>query len=411
MYDQSFGPNSLLALLRDSDFKNKPELMVTGPTEASAAAFRADALFWNDNPLEALHVKGKQVFRPSSFQSDLILRKIGNNIRNSFHLRTRGRRFIVDSLISHLGEGLPYRIYKRDVHRFYPSFPHSDVLATVRLSGKLPLLTMRLLERVFSGHEHLGGHGLPLGLGLSAVLSEVMMATFDETFKSHPNVRFYARYVDDIVVVSNGEEKPDEFASLLNKCLPKGLRFNNLKSIMRETDPNDPVTAPPIAFSYLGYSIQVATATKKELENTGRKVTVDLSPAKAKKIKTRVIRTLHSYVSQPDFPLLKKRLAFLTSNTTLPVAGQSIKRLIGIYHTYPLITVHPNCSLHTLDSFVRFLLLSSNGRLTRQLQQSLTRKQRAQLLAMSFVDGYQNRRFISVSTAQLRIVRRCWLNE
>jgi hypothetical protein len=109
MYDYSFGPDSLLALLRESDFRKMPQLTVTGPTESSAAAFRAEALFWNDNPLEALHVKGKQVFRPSSFQSDLILRKIRNNIRNSFHLRTRGRRFIVDALISHLGEGLPYR--------------------------------------------------------------------------------------------------------------------------------------------------------------------------------------------------------------------------------------------------------------------------------------------------------------
>jgi Reverse transcriptase (RNA-dependent DNA polymerase) len=411
MYDYSFGPQSLLAQLRESDFRKMPQLTVTGPTESSAAAFRADALFWNDNPLEVLHVKGKQVFRPSSFQSDLILRKIRNNIRNSFHLRTRGRRFIVDALISHLGEGLPYRVYKRDVHRFYPSFSHSDVLKTIESRGRLPLLTIRLLERVFEGHDRLGGSGLPLGLGLSAVLSEMMMSTFDETFRSYPDVRFYARYVDDIVVITNGDEVPSDFTALLTSSLPKKLKFNSLKNVMRETDPSAPVTAPSISFSYLGYSIRVAAATKKELESIGRQVTVDLSPDKAKKIKTRVIRTLHSHITQPDFTLLKKRLAFLTSNTTLPVEGQSIKRLIGIYHTYPLLTVDSNSKLHELDAFLRMLLLSSSGRLTKRLQPLLTRKQRAQLLAMSFVEGYQKKRFISISAAQLKVVKRCWLNE
>ena len=350
MYDQSFGPSSLLALLRESDFRGNPLLKFTGSTEAAAAAIRAEALFWKDNPLESLHVRGKRVFRPSSLQNDLILRKIRDNIRHSFHPRTRGRRFIVSSLVSHLGEGLPCRVYKRDIHRFYPSFSHSDVLKAVRLRGRVSLLTVRLLERVFEEHERLGGSGLPFGLGLSAVLSELMMATFDERFRSHTAVRFYARYVDDIIIVTNREETPHDFKASLISSLPNGLRFNSLKSSERETDPNDSPTAPPISFSYLGYSINVAAAAKKQLEATGRQVTVDLSLAKARKLKTRVVRVLHSHISQPNFSLLKKRIAFLTSNATLPVSGQSIKRLIGIYYTYPLLTMQTGSRLHDLGA-------------------------------------------------------------
>ncbi len=411
MYDESFGPNSLLALIRESDLKKMPQLILTGPTEASAASIRAEALFWNVNPLQALHVRGKQVFRPSSFQSALILRKMTQNIRRSFHMRTRGRRFIVETLISHLREGLPYRIYKRDVYHFYPSFSHSEVLKAVHSTGRLSWFTKRLLERVFEEHARLGGSGLPPGLGLSAVLSELMMFNFDETFRSHPHVRFYARYVDDIVIVTNRDEVVEEHNVLLRRALPRGLRYNSLKNVLCETnDPDTPIRSAPINFSYLGYTINVATASKGALNSTGRKVTVDLSQVKAKKIKTRVIRALHSHVSQPDFLLLRRRIAFLTSNTALPVSGQSVKRLVGIYHTYPLITVQLGSRLHELDRFLRHLLLSSNGRLTTSLHLSLTREQRTQLLALSFVEGYQARRFINISASQLETIKRCWLN-
>jgi hypothetical protein len=180
MYDQSFGPNSLLSLLRENDFNHNPQLIVTGPTEASAAAIRADALFWDDNPLETLHVRGKKVFRASSLQNDLILKKIRNNIRRSFHVRTRGRRYIVETLLSHLREGLPYRVYKRDVHRFYPSFSHSEVLRKVDSSEQLSWLTKRLLKRVFEGHERLGGkvsESKP-GSGIETASPERMMLLF-----------------------------------------------------------------------------------------------------------------------------------------------------------------------------------------------------------------------------------------
>jgi hypothetical protein len=411
MYDQSFGVNSLLGLFRDGDRAKIPN--ITGPETAiaTAAAREAENLFGTTNPLEPLHVRGKEVFRPSTFQVELILRKITQNLRHSFRQRSRGRRFIVETLVAHLAEGLPYRIYKRDVYHFYPSFVQAEVQSAVESYSRISRLTKRLLERIFDGHRRLGGSGLPLGLGLSAALSELMMLNFDNHLRSHPNVRFYARYVDDIVLVTNGSEPRDEFSRMVASALPRGLRFNALKNLVRETDPEDPATARGIAFSYLGYSIAVKPSSKRQRNETGREVEVDLSPAKTKKIKTRIVRALHSHVEQPDFQLLKKRLTFLASNTSLPAAGQSVKRLIGIYHTYPLITLYPGCMLYELDRFLRFLVLSGNGRLTSKLRPLLGRDQRSQLLSISFVGGFQGRRFVHVSRTQLSEIRKCWMNE
>jgi hypothetical protein len=238
-----------------------------------------------------------------------------------------------------------------------------------------------------------------------------MMRTFDEKLKSNPHVRFYARYVDDIVLITNGDESADEFSSLLRSSLPRGLSFNSLKTFSQETDPPVPAQFMGIQFCYLGYSISVETSTKEQLKTIGRKVVVDLSPAKTKKIKTRIIRALRDHSLNPDFALLKKRIAFLASNTSLPVAGQSVRRLVGIYHTYPLITVQAGCMLHELDRFFRYLVLSPKGRSLAILAQTLTRSHRSQLLGLSFLEGYTNRRFISVSRVQLGAIRKCWANE
>jgi len=411
MYDQSFGESSLFGLFRDSDLSKMPHLAITGKAVASAAAAHAEAIFGGTNPLQELHVRGKQVYRSSSFQDELILRKVTHNIRRSFHQRSRGRRFIVETLVAHLAEGLPYRVYKRDVHRFYPSFLHQEVQQVIESDGRLSWLTKRLVERILAGHTALNGTGLPVGLGLSAVLSELMMRTFDEKLKSNPHVRFYARYVDDIVLITNGEESEDEFSRLLRSSLPRGLSFNSLKTFSQETDPPAPAQFMGIHFCYLGYSIRVETSTKEQLKTIGRKVDVDLSPAKTKKIKTRIVRALRAHSLNPDFALLKKRIAFLASNTSLPVAGQSVRRLVGIYHTYPLITVQAGSMLHELDRFCRYLVLSPKGRSLDGLAQTLTRSHRSQLLGLSFLEGYTKRRFISVSRVQLGAIRKCWANE
>ncbi len=48
--------------------------------------------------------------------------------------------------------------------------------------------------------------GLPRGVPLSATLSEYSMKRFDRFVSTLPEVYYYARYVDDIVIVTGARE-------------------------------------------------------------------------------------------------------------------------------------------------------------------------------------------------------------
>lgn len=416
MHDESFSRASLQMLIRNSDLKNVPFFAVRGAKEliATQAAAQADALFGSTNPLRLIHVHGKPAFRPTSIQTELILRKMVLNLKRSFKQTTRGRRFIVSTLVAHLSEGLPYRVYKRDVFHFYPSFPHNAVERVLDADTRITSMTKILVKRLFHYQRQLGGEGLPIGLGISAVLSEKMMQDFDHLIRSHPQVRYYARYVDDIVIVTNGDEHLHDFSAFLCRSLPRGLRFNAIKSSASATNPpgGAPTTGELLSLNYLGYSIRVQSSpSDTHRRDNGSEVLVDLSQAKVKKVKTRIVRTLHAYTQKQDIELFKRRISFLTSNASIPVPGQSTKRLVGIYHTYPLITLMPGCRLYELDQFFRGLLLSPRGRLCRTLYPLLSKAERIDILRFSFVDGFKQRRFVDISRGQFLAIRKCWRHE
>lgn len=412
MRDQSFSKTSLLNLINDKDRLDYPYLAEQEETIAGDASLIAEGLFESANPLESLHVQKKKVFRPSSFAHELIIRKLNENIKHSFHATTRGRRFIVKTLVSHLSEGLPYRLYKRDIYHFYESFHSSEVQKSIESAEHISRLTKRLLQKTLDGHEQLGGVGLPRGLGLSATLSEFMMRAFDESFHRDPEVRYYARYVDDIVIITNGTECSSKFSKRLSEHLPRGLRFNSLKTAIQDSDP--PVPLPSghmININYLGYSIAVLPASSEEKDKLGRTVLVDISTAKTKKIKTRIVRALLSHTAEPNFALLAQRIRFLSANTSLPVQGQSVRRLIGIHHTYPLLTSQKPCQLDDLDSFLRQAILTRSGRIGSRLSLLLTKREKDTLLSNSFRHGHTTKRFMKLYRHQLFALRRCWINE
>jgi hypothetical protein len=416
MYDESFSGSSLRKLISDRDLKKVPFFAVHGAKDliASQASILAGDLFGGVNPLKLVVANGKEAFCPTSVHADLILRKISVNLKRSFVHTNRGRRFIVSTLISHLAEGLPYRLYKRDIYHFYQSFPHSAIGQAIDRDTQLTSMTKLLLKKVIDTHHHNGGSGLPRGLGISAILSEKLMQDFDKAVRTHPEVRFYARYVDDIVVLTNGTEDVQSFNNFLKSLLPKGLRFNALKTAHADTDPvaGAPTTGQLLQFNYLGYSIQVmASPSKKHRKEFGRQVIVDLSDSKVKKLKRRIARTLHAHIKKQDFALTKMRLSFLTANASLPVPGEATKRLVGIHHTYPLITVCPSCKLHELDRFLRCQLLSSSGHLCSELFPLLSKAERKELLAFSFLEGFKTRRFVKLSRHQFLKLRECWIHE
>ncbi|MEB2626717.1 antiviral reverse transcriptase Drt3a, partial [Pseudomonas sp. YuFO8] len=178
-------------------------------------------------------VKNKTIYRIKNFSDELILRKINKNIQRNIKLPNASRDSIIANIKNILSEGVSYKIYRLDVKSFYESFLTEDVISIISKIQRLSPTTKKMVKDILNHHTNSGGLGVPRGLALSATLSEIMMLPFDKEVCSQPGVFFYSRYVDDIIIISSGNEDGAKFIKLISKLLPKGLQLNEQKTRVR----------------------------------------------------------------------------------------------------------------------------------------------------------------------------------
>jgi hypothetical protein len=260
-----------------------------------------------------------------------------------------------------------------------------------------------------------GGLGVPRGLALSATLSEIMMLPFDKAVQTQPNVFFYSRYVDDIIIISSGNEDEGEFTNFISKLLPNGLRLNEQKTKIRhasqDVKPYKQNTAAPddiLTFEFLGYQLTVREPAKTSDRSQFRDVYLDVAESKVNKIKTRITRSMISYCKDRDFGLLETRLKFLTSNFSVLDADRERKRLAGIYYNYHRINLDKSQALSKLDEYIRKAILSGYGVIFDDFFCKTTVAQRRRLLRFSFIRGFREKTFMHFSRNNLKLIQECW---
>lgn len=91
-------------------------------------------------------------------------------------------------------EGTKYCL-KLDIRKYYPSVDHDVLKAIIRRKIK-DQRVLRLLDEIIESAP-----GLPIGNYLSQTLANVYLAYFDHYVKEVLGVRYYFRYVDDIVIL------------------------------------------------------------------------------------------------------------------------------------------------------------------------------------------------------------------
>lgn len=412
MYDHSYNFDTLAAMLRRSDFPYATPAATTAFRKAkvSAAVVSAAADFSITNPLESFHLQGKQAFRCKFLEDELVVRKLAKNILKAVKPRRSGRDRIVGNLIRILEEGVRYRVYRLDVKAFYESFSHVEVCSTVHGLREVSPKSKRQLGNLLSHYAALGGSGVPRGMGISAVLSELMMQDFDAAISRHPKVFFYARYVDDILVVTNGLEDVSTFRSEIQSALPPGLSLNPKKSAtisLGVSDPKDIWPPGSARFSYLGYSFEVRPLQHPKKKGDFRDVQVEIAPEKVLKIKRRVLRSFLDFSRTGDANLLLDRVKFLTSNFHITDVDNGRKRLAGIYYGFPLLS-GASGSLSELDATLRSAAFG-HVRASAGGPASLWPALRRSVLGRSFVRGHAERTFIHFSPQKISTIQECWI--
>lgn len=421
MYDQSFSKKTLARVIQKRDFNQVPVAARDAFREAllDRAIVSVLSNFNSPNPpLTAFRLFGKCVYQLPKLEDELVARKLTKNLGRFVSSSCEGRSQIVRNIALLLSEGVPYRVYRLDVRSFYESFQKSDVIRELHQLRHLGPQSKILIETILNAHADMGGTGVPRGLSLSAILSNLLMRNFDKSIQSHDETFYYSRYVDDIVIVTSGRETAERFVVQLRNSLPKGLSFNPSKRQIVEAEgrvkplkPADPKVSL-FEFEYLGYRFFVSEPVKQSNVSAGdqrRNVIVDIGRSKVKKLKTRIVRSFLDFGRNDDWDLLRDRIAFLTQNFSVhnPKAGE--KKLAGIFHSYPLLT-DAAAALQELDRFLRNAILSRTGRTFSSSTTSLNASKRRKLLAYSFVRGHALRVFVHFHSTRISEIQRCWEN-
>jgi retron-type reverse transcriptase len=206
--------------------------------------------------LNTITIKKNIAYQVSSLPHLIVLRCVNRIIRSSTNIRPSDRDILVRQIITILKEGVPHRVYKFDVKKFFESINLNDLLNRIRNDERIPKNVTIILSKYIKHLITLGVIGIPRGIPLSATLAEYSMQIFDSSISRLPNVYYYARYVDDILIVTGAREAQVSFERQVERCLPFSLSFNDLKTSIKDIPIQKKSTGVPVIgdFDYLGYN-------------------------------------------------------------------------------------------------------------------------------------------------------------
>lgn len=149
---------------------------------------------------------------------------------------------------------------KLDIHKFYPSIDHEVLKELIRKKIKDNVL-LKVLDNIIDSAD-----GVPIGNYLSQFFGNLYLSPLDRYIKESLKVRYYKRYCDDMILLSDSKE-------MLHKYFDKIESFltNNLHLQLKPNYQIFPVDARGIDF--VGYkSFHTYTLLRKSLKERIKKL-------------------------------------------------------------------------------------------------------------------------------------------
>lgn len=320
--------------------------------------------------------------KPENF---FALKQIQYIFRKLYKVKQANRYAILSQLKVILGDNFPKYVIRTDIQGFYESIPHDKLLQKLNEDNLLTIYSKNIIFQILNEYKRLSKStiGLPRGVGVSAYLSELYMRDIDKMIKSLPTVSYYARYVDDIIIIftpTSIKENRNYLCEIKKIIETKfSLKLNELK-----TAEFDLVNcAKPFIIYYLGYCINFAKSS----------ISFKLTQDKIDRYKKRIDLFINSYISfskvneKKARKLLVKRIRFLTGNTRLLNNKKNI--LVGVYYSNNLLT--DGTQFKELDDYLTHKIQEKNLNTTIQKR----------LGSYKFYDGFVSKRFSPFTTNDL----------
>lgn len=359
----------------------------------------------------------KKIYTTATIDDDIVLAKLNSNIAKVYNLRQSDRHSIVKQVISLLKEETPKYIYKFDICDFYesinPILHCSEILEHNLLSAE----SNYVLKEYIRSLKHLGIHGMPRGIGLSATISELVMNSFDKKIKKNEKIYFYTRFVDDILIFST---KRINIKNEIIKFLPKGLKLNWKKNKVITVSPCrcyekcicskskcdcfdkcrcKAINSQLRNFDFLGYNFEFPGLC---FIKSSDKLTVGLSHKKTAKLKNRLYKSFKDYHENGNFHLLENRIKFLTGNHFISNGKHRSNRMkSGVYYNYIHLT-----SLAKYEELDYYLTKMVHARFSTKIILNKTHKK--SLNKHSFTSGFKCKFIQAFDGNQINKIKGCW---
>lgn len=322
-------------------------------------------------------------------------------IKSAAFLDAANRNSIVRALKEALNKGYSHAVYKVDVESFFESIPHSTLLERLVRPSSLDGVSAQLARQLLSEFEAITGNatGLPRGVGLSSQLAELYMSDFDLQVKTYPGVLFYARYVDDVVVVVENNQDLEALKKVVaRKLQTMSLTINAKKTREIRADLKGNYGAAD-AVEYLGYRF-VRSANKLSTALTDRRKSRRLN---------RLDLTFKHWVStdptktSPNHGhdgILVDRLRYLAGNTKLLNSKSNVT--IGLFHSNSALD-NSASELEELDALLKLFLDVHGPKMTDRVKNKV--------MAISFVEMFTSRPFLRLRQKRIEQIVHIWKDE
>jgi len=222
-----------------------------------------------------------------------------------------------------------------------------------------------------------------------------------------PEVYYYARYVDDIVILTGAREDYAQFSRQIKEQLPFLLRFNDAKTKLIDlpVQPRGDGSSVVGRFDYLGYGFSVHEVSRVK-RRLCRQVQVSIADKKVRRLKSRLGCAVAAFIDDGDVGLLENRLQLLTGNFNLRDVATGRTRNVGLYCNYR--RANSDEAFADLDAFLRSLFVGDHSSLARRLAAKLSYSRRCSFLKFSFRKGFSHRIFYNFTPAELAKLTLCW---
>lgn len=319
------------------------------------------------------------------------MKQIQSNVARLFGVKQANRFGIISQVKLLLCDKFPKYVLRTDINDFYENIPHGRLLEKINGNNLLTHFSRRVLRQILSKYKELSGSdkGVPRGVGVSAYLAELYMRDIDRDIMSLSGISYYARYVDDIIIIFSPtlDDANRDYIDDIKKIIEGKflLKLNETKTFTFDLRYSNSVGE----LEYLGYKIFFGNGEIK----------TRLTDKKINKYKSRIDLTFESYLNLSKVnekearKLLVKRMRFLTGNTRLKNNKSNV--LVGIYHSNSQLTEKED--LVSLDDYLRNKI---NTIPITLLQKRLNK--------CSFKVGFEERRFSQFKTHELQKIMKVW---